>query len=296
VRSRTRHSACADDRNGVSSTRATANPRGGRAGTPSYRSRIERHTRRGTHRLTVAFRAVSALGALCIAAAGLAAVFGLAAPPSAAHGVVRTGAAEPGLVAAIRLVPQSQAGPLLVPNAMWLAEATDAASGKALGSSGDVAVRQPAPKAPPIAVTPAGGGSALASAAGAAGAAGAVKLRSRGTVTIETFGYSFDGAPGGSEFTADVRNIPTEGFDFRQDENGLMPSVRERVMSTAEANTWLSVMRNRWIPELDDGEQVAIGCSRGHHRSVTLAVLLAEDLRAAGFTVNLVHRDINKTW
>ena len=67
-------------------------------------------------------------------------------------------------------------------------------------------------------------------------------------------------------------------------------------MATNAARTWLSVLRTRWMPALKDGDKVAIGCSRGHHRSVTLAVIFAEDLMAKGYTVNVVHRDIQRTW
>ena len=119
-------------------------------------------------------------------------------------------------------------------------------------------------------------------------------LPPRGTITIETFGYSFAGPPDGCAYVADVRNI--DAGSFSQDETGLMPSVRERVMAVPAAQEWLAVMRTVWMPALKAGDQVAIGCARGHHRSVTLAFIFAEDLRAQGYTVDVVHRDILKTW
>jgi len=128
----------------------------------------------------------------------------------------------------------------------------------------------------------------------AAAAAGSSSPRTRGTITIETFGYLFDGPPEGCRFVADVRNINVDGFT--QADTGLMQWVRDRVMATSEAQAWLAIMRTRWMPSLRDGDTVAIGCARGHHRSVTLGVIFAEDLRAQGYTVNLVHRDILKTW
>jgi len=131
-------------------------------------------------------------------------------------------------------------------------------------------------------------------AAAAASAAAAAKPKSPGTVTIVTFGYSFGDPPSGSKFVADVQNI--ESPNFSQFETGLSPSVRDRVMAVPAAQAWLQTMRTSWIPSLKDGDQVAVGCKRGHHRSVTLAVLLAEDLRARGYTVNLVHRDILKSY
>jgi hypothetical protein len=119
-------------------------------------------------------------------------------------------------------------------------------------------------------------------------------LPSRGTITIATFGYSFAGPPDGCAYVADVRNIDVGGFS--QDETGLMTSVRERVMAVPAAQEWLAVMRTVWMPTLKAGDEVAIGCSRGHHRSVTLAVIFAEDLRAQGYAVDVLHRDILKSW
>jgi len=267
----------------------------------SYRSRIEGRTQQGERRLAIAFRAVSILGVLCIAAAGLAFAFSLAAPPSVAHGsVTASEATNTGLVGATQLLGTYQLGQMLVPNAMWLNEGTTPPVDKAFVSTLDVAVRAAAPKVSAAAAAAAANAAAVRSTLGVASAGGSVagvaKSQSRGTITIETFGYSFGGAPGGSKFVADVRNIPVDGFNFQQSENGLMPSVRDRVMSVPEAQTWLAVMRDRWKPALSDGDKVSIGCSRGHHRSVALGVLFADDLRAAGYTVNLVHRDIYKTW
>ena len=120
------------------------------------------------------------------------------------------------------------------------------------------------------------------------------KSKARGTITIVTFGYSFAGPPSGSKYVADVRNI--DAGSFSQDENGLMASVRARVMATAAAKAWHTKMRAEWLPNLSGGDKIAIGCARGHHRSVSLAVVFAADLEAHGFTVNLVNRDIHKTW
>jgi hypothetical protein len=116
----------------------------------------------------------------------------------------------------------------------------------------------------------------------------------KGSITIETFGYSFGAAPKGCRFVADVRNIPATGFS--QSENGLMASVRARIMKQAQAKKWLATMETKWTPRLKAGDLLGIGCSRGHHRSVTLAYLYEQYLRAHGWKVTLVNRDIHKTW
>jgi hypothetical protein len=115
-----------------------------------------------------------------------------------------------------------------------------------------------------------------------------------GTVTIETFGYDFGGPPASARFVADVRNI--QAGSFSQSETGLMASVRARVMATSAAQHWLSVMETRWAPNLKNGDLVAIGCARGHHRSVSLAVVFGQYLQSKGYSVKFIHRDIAKTW
>jgi len=134
----------------------------------------------------------------------------------------------------------------------------------------------------------------LASKRAGSSSSASKKSTSAGVITIETFGYSFAGPPSGCKFVADVRNI--NAGNFSQNENGLMASVRNRVMATAAAKKWHEAMLKTWLPKLKAGDKVAIGCARGHHRSVSLAVVFSADLRAHGFTVKLVNRDIHKTW
>jgi len=76
-----------------------------------------------------------------------------------------------------------------------------------------------------------------------------------------------------------------------------MPSVRARVLAVSPPPRRGSrTMRTTWMPKLKSGDKIAIGCARGHHRSVTIAYVFAQDLRAKGTAWVLVHRDINKTW
>lgn len=124
-----------------------------------------------------------------------------------------------------------------------------------------------------------------------------------GTVTIETFGYSFGAAPTGMQYVADVRNIDVDKFNFLPTENGYDKSkprsaatVRGLVMSVSTAKTWLKKFQDVWTPKLHDGSKVAIGCSRGHHRSVSLAVTFGDWLKSKAWKVLYVNRDLSKSW
>ena len=109
-----------------------------------------------------------------------------------------------------------------------------------------------------------------------------------GLITVETFGFSYGPPPGGCRFVADVRNIHAGSFTG----TGLWPSVQRQVMATRAAKTWEHVFVTRWIPALRGGDKVAIGCAIGHHRSVAMSVVLSRHLKALGFKVRLVHRDL----
>jgi UPF0042 nucleotide-binding protein len=125
-------------------------------------------------------------------------------------------------------------------------------------------------------------------------AAVAPSSRTRGTITVETFGYDFGPPPSRARFVADVRDIVAGPFTKSQ--TGLDASVSQQVLATSAAQAWLDVFRSSWMPKLKAGDMVAIGCAKGHHRSVALGAALAEELRTAGYSVNLVHRDILKSW
>ncbi|NTW61878.1 hypothetical protein HGB25_00460 [Candidatus Saccharibacteria bacterium] len=123
------------------------------------------------------------------------------------------------------------------------------------------------------------------------------------TVTINTFGYSFAGPPSGMQLVADVRNIDVDKFKFKHSENGFANStprsaetVRSLVMSVPKAQEWLKKLQDTWTPKLTSGSQVAIGCARGHHRSVSLAVTFGNWLKTKAYNVIYNNRDINRSW
>ena len=78
-------------------------------------------------------------------------------------------------------------------------------------------------------------------------------------------------------------------------------AVQDYVMKGKTAQEFyahlLSLLRNAMPGYIREGKSsltVAIGCTGGQHRSVTIANRLAEDLKKDGYRVNLYHRDVAK--
>lgn len=112
------------------------------------------------------------------------------------------------------------------------------------------------------------------------------------TVTIMTFGYSYGGPGEGFAHVADVRNVAA-ARGATPDNNGNDPEIKQSIMANSKAKAWLEKMK-KW--SLKDGDKVAIGCSRGHHRSVAIANAYASWLRSQGWTVKMQNRDMTKQY
>jgi RNase adaptor protein for sRNA GlmZ degradation len=119
-------------------------------------------------------------------------------------------------------------------------------------------------------------------------------MAGKGHIEIMTFGYGFGGPGKGFAHVADVRNVPATK-DCVPGKTGLMKQVHDEIMNEPAAKAWLSKME-KW--DLKDGDKVAIGCARGHHRSVAIAHDYAAWLRSQGWEVTVKNRDINHnyTW
>ena len=280
--------------------------------TATRQSRVGSRAEQARRERKLALRLFSLLGLLTIVAIALGSLTGWASPwtrtqqaaslakasPSARPARTNkspalTGKAHTGSAVASSIAMQVVAVPAAKP--MQVASSGGGSGVDSTGGSGAKPVASGSASAR-RAVASSGPGSVDSKRPASAVAAGtrvpsAVAAR---TVTIESFGYDFGGPPAGSRLVADVRNI--DAGNFTQQETGLMPSVRARVMATSAARTWLAKMDTSWAPALKNHDLIAIGCARGHHRSVTLAVIFASQLRARGFTVDVINRDIHKTW
>jgi len=119
-------------------------------------------------------------------------------------------------------------------------------------------------------------------------------------VNILSFGFK-NGIPQDADLVFDVRFLPNPFYvDELKTKTGLDKAVQDYVMSFAEAGEFLTMLENmlrflipNYIKEGKNQLVIAIGCTGGHHRSVTLAEKLYASLQTDGnFGITLSHRDV----
>jgi UPF0042 nucleotide-binding protein len=121
-----------------------------------------------------------------------------------------------------------------------------------------------------------------------------VKLR----VNIVSFGFKY-GLPIDADFVADVRFLPNPYWQENlRSKTGTDPEVNEFVMNQPAAATFLSdfskLLRNATDGYLSEGKRfltVAIGCTGGQHRSVSIAENMAARFVKEGVECYVSHRD-----
>lgn len=120
-------------------------------------------------------------------------------------------------------------------------------------------------------------------------------------ITVLSFGFKY-GIPSDADLVFDVRFMPNP-FYITELKNltGNDVAVRDYVMSSEEAVTFrdklidmVSFLIPNYIKEGKTQLVIGIGCTGGHHRSVTLANELHNYLKKAGHSVVIAHRDIDK--
>ena len=119
-------------------------------------------------------------------------------------------------------------------------------------------------------------------------------------ITVMSFGYKF-GIPQDADFVFDVRFMPNPYYedDLRR-KTGNDKEVQDYVMATKESKAFIRMLTRMTtfvaneMTSKEDRHQfvVAVGCTGGRHRSVTVANLLAEGLKDLPYTVRVFHRDI----
>lgn len=119
-------------------------------------------------------------------------------------------------------------------------------------------------------------------------------------ITLLSFGFK-NGIPADADLVFDVRFLPNPFYlDELKPKTGNDKEVRDYVMSFDESKEFLdrlTDMINFLIPNyVKEGKNqlvIAIGCTGGQHRSVTLANELNERLKnQGGYGMKLFHRDI----
>jgi UPF0042 nucleotide-binding protein len=97
----------------------------------------------------------------------------------------------------------------------------------------------------------------------------------------------------------DVRFLPNPHFvaDLRP-KTGLDPEVIEYLRAQpdyeafyAKLHDFVTYVLPGYEKEMKSYLTIGVGCTGGKHRSVAIGQRLGEDLEAAGFTVEIVHRD-----
>lgn len=121
-------------------------------------------------------------------------------------------------------------------------------------------------------------------------------------VTVCSFGFKY-GIPSDADLVFDVRFLPNPYYieDLRY-QTGNDSAVREFVMANDDAKEFLQKLQDmvrflmpRYISEGKHQLVVAVGCTGGKHRSVTLANELYGTLRQdENLGVKIEHRDIEK--
>lgn len=121
------------------------------------------------------------------------------------------------------------------------------------------------------------------------------------TIEVMAFGYKY-GMPMDADLVFDVRCFPNPFYiDELKYKTGNDKEVQDYVMSFPEAQEFmkkLNDMMSFLIPLYEEEGKVsitiAIGCTGGKHRSVTMTNKLGDYLKETGLKVNVTYRDIGR--
>ena len=120
-------------------------------------------------------------------------------------------------------------------------------------------------------------------------------------IQCRSFGFKY-GFPAEADLMLDVRCLPNPFYvDELKRKTGLDADVRDYVLEKSETKGFqerMYAMIDYLLPlYINEGKSqlvIAIGCTGGKHRSVTLAEELAKHIAAMGHRVMVNHRDIEK--
>lgn len=118
---------------------------------------------------------------------------------------------------------------------------------------------------------------------------------------IECRSFGFKNGADSADFVFDVRCLPNPFYiEELKYKTGLDQPVRDYVLSTEQSKEYLKKIIETLLIVIPIKENygiekmtVSFGCTGGHHRSVTFAIKVCEDLVARGYDAECFHRDIN---
>jgi RNase adapter protein RapZ len=121
-------------------------------------------------------------------------------------------------------------------------------------------------------------------------------------VSVVSFGFRY-GIPTDADLVFDVRFLPNPHFVPRlRPFSGKDPRVARYIRSFPQTNEFLrrigsllSYLIPHYIREGKSYLTVAVGCTGGRHRSVTLAEVIRLTLQKEGYATKVVHRDLDKS-
>lgn len=121
------------------------------------------------------------------------------------------------------------------------------------------------------------------------------------TINVISFGFKY-GIPLDADMVFDVRFLANPYYvDSLKELTGKDKEVKDYILKWPITNRFYDKFLDLidfLIPEYEkEGKShlsIAIGCTGGHHRSVTTALELQEFLNGKGYEVTVNHRDINK--
>jgi UPF0042 nucleotide-binding protein len=120
-------------------------------------------------------------------------------------------------------------------------------------------------------------------------------------INVMAFGFKY-GMPLDADLVFDVRCFPNPFYvDELKSKTGNDKEVQDYVMSFPKAQTFMEKLYDMmeflvplYVEEGKVSLTIAIGCTGGKHRSVTMTNRLAERLKEDGYSVNISYRDIGR--
>lgn len=120
-------------------------------------------------------------------------------------------------------------------------------------------------------------------------------------MTVLSFGFKY-GIPTDADLVFDVRFLPNPYYvENLRKKTGNDSEVRDYVMNCKESGMFLDKIENllvflvpQYIKEGKNQLVIAVGCTGGKHRSVTMANGIYQRLKEKSYSVKVEHRDISK--